>query len=92
MVRVEQLPDPLDIPAQLPEEANLPAAYVFAFNPRHRWWYFPDMTREEVILLKSHDSDHSRAWRVPHTAFRDPGIHVAPQRESIECRSVAFFV
>jgi len=91
MVRVEQLPDPLEIPVELPEEASLPAAYVFTFNPRHRWWYFPDMTREEVILLKFHDSDHSRAWRVPHTAFRDPHIHGAPQRESIECRSVAFF-
>ena len=88
----EGVPNVLVRVEQLPEEANLPAAYVFAFNPQHRWWYFPDMTREEVILLKFHDSDHSRAWRVPHTAFRDPGIHAAPQRESIECRSVAFFL
>lgn len=91
MVRVAALPDPATIPEVLPEEDSLPAAWVFRFNPTHRWWYFPQLTRDEVILLKLHDSDHERAWRVPHTAFRDPTCEAPWPRESIEIRTVAFF-
>jgi hypothetical protein len=91
MVRVEQLPSRDAIPPEPPDADTLPAAYVFHHNPKHRWWYFPHMTRDEVILLKFHDSDHSRAWRVPHTAFRDPTFPHARTRESIEFRTVAYF-
>lgn len=91
MVRVPVLPALDAIPAILPDEETLPAAAVFHFNPRHRWWYFPHMTRDEVILLKLHDSDHARAWRVPHSAFRDPTCPHATVRESIEFRTVAYF-
>ncbi|HXA92069.1 MAG TPA: CmcJ/NvfI family oxidoreductase [Steroidobacteraceae bacterium] len=91
MVVVDALPPPEAIPEHLPGEDQLPAAYVFHYSARHRWWYFPHMTRDEVILLKLHDSDHSRAWRVPHTAFHDPTYPNAPARESIEYRTVAYF-
>jgi len=91
MVRVAALPDPAALPAQLPNEDSLPAAWVFRFSPEHRWWYFPDMTPEELILLKFHDSDHSRAWRVPHTSFFDESCGRAAQRQSIEMRTVAYF-
>ena len=30
------------------------------------------MTRDEILFFKLNDSDHARAWRVPHSAFRDP--------------------
>ena len=91
LVRVPALPEGAALTAELPGEQELPAASVFHFSPRHRWWYFPDMTPEEVILLKFHDSDHSRAWRVPHSAFRDPSQAGARTRESIEFRTVAYF-
>ena len=75
MVRLAQLPDPDNIPEHCEgEDVPLPAASIFHFSPRHRWWYFPDMTRDEVLLVKFHDSDHSKAWRAPHTSFRDPGV------------------
>jgi hypothetical protein len=61
MVVVDAIPASESIPEVLPDEAQLPAAYVFHYSSRHRWWYFPRMTRDEVILLKLHDSDHSRA-------------------------------
>jgi hypothetical protein len=67
------------------------AATVFHHSPNHKWWYFPDMTDEEVIFIKFHDSDHSRAWRAPHTAFRDTSRPDANERRSMEFRSVAFF-
>ncbi len=91
MVIVDALPRLDEIPEELPGEDNLPAASVFHFSPQHRWWYFPNMTRDEVLLLKFHDSDHSTAWRTPHTSFRDPTYPNAGARRSIEFRTVAYF-
>jgi hypothetical protein len=72
-------------------DAEQMAAAVFRYNPAHRWWYFSNMTCDEALLFKFHDSDHSVAWRTPHTAFLDPSFPNAHVRESIECRSIAFF-
>ena len=47
--------------------------------------------RDDVLLFKFHDSDHSRTWRCPHTAFHDPSFADANIRESIEVRTVAFW-
>ncbi|MGY1822733.1 CmcJ/NvfI family oxidoreductase [Geodermatophilus sp. SYSU D00079] len=63
----------------------------FHHNPDHQWWYFPDMTRDEVLFFVFHDSDHSRAWRVPHSAFLDPTAQATVPRHSIEFRTFAFF-
>jgi hypothetical protein len=92
MIVADSIPERLAMAADVPNPESLPAAFVFHFSPRHRWWYFPHMTRDEVILLKLHDSDHSRAWRVPHTAFRDPSFPNARPRESIEFRTIAYFL
>ncbi|HTX62347.1 MAG TPA: CmcJ/NvfI family oxidoreductase [Acidimicrobiales bacterium] len=64
----------------------------FTFRPEHEWWYFPDMSRDEVLFFVFNDSDHNRAWRVPHTAFRDPSVDAAVPRHSIEFRSFAYFL
>lgn len=73
------------------DDDKQPAAHIFRHNPDHRWWYFSNMVREEALLFKFHDSDRSGAWRVPHTAFWDNSLPGAHPRESIECRSFAFF-
>lgn len=73
------------------DDISRPAAAIFRYNPDHRWWYFSNMTRDEVMLLKFHDSDHSVAWRTPHTAFYDPSFPDAKTRASIEFRSIAYF-
>jgi hypothetical protein len=91
MVIVDKLPEPETIQSELPGEDDLPAASVFHFSPAHRWWYFPNMTRDEVLVLKFHDSDHSTAWRTPHTSFRDFTYPNACVRRSIEFRTVAYF-
>ena len=91
MVRVSELPSADNIPARCEDEDELPAASIFYFSPKHRWWYFPDMTRDEVLLVKFHDSDHSKAWRTPHTSFRDPLVQNAAPRESIEFRTIAYY-
>lgn len=67
--------------------------YVMRHSPDHKWYYFPKMTPEQVILLKTYESDTSgRARFVGHSAFEDPtSAPDAPQRESIEIRTIAFF-
>jgi hypothetical protein len=64
----------------------------YVHNPDHRWYYFPDMTIDEVIVFKSGDSDHTKAVRVAHTAFTDPTCPPGvPTRASVEMRALALF-
>lgn len=66
--------------------------YSVKFNPNHRWFYFPEMTADEGLLLKCYDSAiDGRARFAPHTAFVDPTTPKdAPPRESIELRALVF--
>lgn len=63
--------------------------YQFHHNPAHRWFYFPDMTRAETLLLKGYDSATDGTARfTAHTAFSNPDAPAdAPPRESIEVRT-----
>jgi hypothetical protein len=66
--------------------------YVLAYNPEHRWFYFPMMEKNEVMLLKCYDSDAHRSRFTAHSAFDDPTSPPdAPARESIEVRTLVFF-
>ena len=67
--------------------------YVMRHNGKHKWWYFPEMTPEQVILLKTYESEtDGRARFVGHTAFEDPTTPAdAPVRESVEIRTICFF-
>jgi hypothetical protein len=67
--------------------------YVMRYSPSHKWWYFPGMTTEQVIFLKTFDSEaDGRARFVGHTAFDDPTSSPdAPIRESVEIRTMAFY-
>lgn len=66
--------------------------YSFNYSPAHRWYYYPQMLRDEALLFKCFDSDErAKARFTAHTAFDDP---TAPAdmlpRESIEVRALAF--
>ena len=67
--------------------------YNATFNPDHRWYYFPDMQKDEAILIKGYDSaDDGRARFTLHTAFDDPTSPPdAAPRQSIEIRTLVFF-
>jgi hypothetical protein len=67
--------------------------YRLRHSPRHRWFYFPRMRRDEAIVFKVYDSEHDgRARYTPHTSFDDPATPPgAPPRQSIEVRAFAFF-
>ncbi len=90
-IDVDVLPTGDALFADVPGEENMAAATIFRHSPDHRWWYFPDMTPDEVIFIKFHDSDHTRTWRAPHTAFRDTSRPDARERRSMEYRGVAYF-
>lgn len=67
--------------------------YSVAYSPKHRWFYFPRMARDEVLLLKCYDSaNDGRARFTAHTAVEDPTSRPnAVPRESIEARTIVFF-
>jgi hypothetical protein len=67
--------------------------YHVAYNPRHRWFYFPEMRRDEALFIKCFDSaKDGRARLSVHSAFEDPTTPPgAPPRESVEVRTFAFF-
>jgi hypothetical protein len=67
--------------------------YRLKYNARHRWFYFPEMRRDEAIVFKVYDSaKDGRARFTPHTSFQDPATPAgAPPRQSIEARALAFF-
>ena len=60
-------------------------------SDRHRWYYFPNMTKPEVILFKQWDTDPQRATNLCfHTAFSDPSAPLGSgPRQSIEIRMIA---
>ena len=66
--------------------------YSVKYNPEHRWFYVPEMTADEILLLKCFDSQtDGRARFAPHTAFVDPTMPAnAAPRESIELRMLVF--
>ena len=67
--------------------------YRLRYSPAHRWFYFPQMRRDEALVFKVFDSARDgRARFTAHTSFDDPGAPPgAPPRQSIEARSLAFF-
>ena len=67
--------------------------YRLKYNPNHRWFYFPEMRRDEALVFKVYDSaNDGRARFTPHTSFEDPNSPPdAPPRQSIEVRAFAFF-
>jgi hypothetical protein len=66
---------------------------AYRHNPDHGWHYYPDMTRDEVIVFKAHDTDVNRPRRVPHTAFTDSSCPSGvPTRASVEMRGLALFI
>jgi hypothetical protein len=67
--------------------------FMMAFNPAHRWFYFPKMLSDETLLIKGYDSmADGRARYTAHASFIDPTTPPdAPPRESIEARALLFF-
>jgi hypothetical protein len=66
--------------------------YSVQHNDAQAWYYFPNLSPNEAILLKGYDSDAGVARFTTHVAFDDPlSPPNAPERESIEVRALAIY-
>jgi hypothetical protein len=67
--------------------------YQIAHGPEQKWYWAPEMARDEVLLIKGWDSvDDGRARFAPHGAFELPAsTEGVPPRESIEVRTYVLF-
>ena len=90
-IDVPALPEGEALHAPIEGEDEMGASALFTFDPAHRWWWYPAMSRDEALFIKFHDSDHDRAWRAPHCAFHDETTLDPVPRESIEFRGCAYF-
>jgi hypothetical protein len=81
------------VPTDLIYRDRIGETYSLAYNPEHRWYYFPRMRTDEVVLIKCYDSaEDGRARFAAHGAFDDPTSPPnARPRESIELRTLVFF-
>lgn len=80
-------------PEQRPEPIPASGSYFhLAYNPTQRWYYFPEMKPDEVLVFKQWDTERQHPLCVPHCAFEHPETppNAAP-RLSVEARAVAFF-
>lgn len=81
------------IAAERHYQGRIGGVYNLSYNADQRWYYFPKMEREEVVLLKCFDSltDGTARWTA-HGSFDDPNTRAdAPPRESIEIRTLYFY-
>jgi len=81
------------VPAERRGKGRVGEIYLLRYDPGQRWLYFPSMSPEEVLLIKTFDSrTDGRARWCMHTSF-DVGINSAASaaRESMETRLFAFF-
>ena len=67
------------IPTERRHPNRVGEIYHIAHNPRHRWYYFPQMRRDEVLIFKCYDAAiDGRARFTAHGAFRDPNTKEMP--------------
>jgi hypothetical protein len=65
---------------------------TYYHNGAHRWWYCPDMTRDEAYVFRSFDSAPGHAEQVPHSAFVNASCPASARpRASVEVRVFAFY-
>jgi len=80
------------VPSDLVYPDKVGETYAVKYNPRHLWFYFPEMAPSEILLLKIFDSRTSGTARATaHTAFEDPTASpTAVPRRSTELRTLVF--
>ena len=70
--------------------SEVAGGFNLAFNPAHRWYYYPHMQPDEVLAFRLFDTGDPD-WRMTaHTSFVDPSaVPGSPKRESFEIRTLA---
>jgi hypothetical protein len=66
-------------------------ALLLKHSRTHRWSFFSDMTQDEALVFKRHDTDPHAPRYVPHSAFSDPRVNATTPRASVEIRTIAYW-
>lgn len=65
---------------------------IVHFNPAQRWYYFPGMTADDLLLFKGYDSEKNCNPKTAHSAFDDRRAYPnAKPRESLEARFFVYY-
>jgi hypothetical protein len=82
---------PIDMYNAVGPYSTMKVGLSLQYEPGHRWYYYPDMTSDEVLVFKNFDSAPGVVPRVPHSAIVDPTSSPdAAPRHSIEVRALCF--
>lgn len=90
LVYTDNIPARDQIPPTLPFDPMYPEGTLFLHQEWHRWFYFSNMTRDELLVFRLYDSDEGNAWRVPHCSFFNEQ-QGAITRQSVEIRAAVYF-
>lgn len=65
---------------------------VLHYSPGYRWYYFPEMTSDELLLFKGYDSVENLNAQAAYAAFDNRRAHPnAEPRESIEAQFFVYY-
>ena len=74
------------------ERVDFGEVAVLRYSSRHRWYWYPRLRSDRLLLFCGFDSDSSRPSMVMHSAFTNPECPPeASPRVSVECRCFAFW-
>ena len=65
--------------------------YMSEPSPHHRWHYFPGMSKDELLLIKTYDSAQRPFRPTLHTAFEPGEGQGGAPRRSCEARLLLVF-
>ena len=82
---------PIDYHIQTDEREITYRSSGARFGKDHEWWYFPDMTSDEMIVFKGYDSALGEDFKTLHVAIEDKCVANPVPRISVESRYFALF-
>ena len=75
------------VASRLGGNADSLEVYSSMFSPEHEWYYYPEMNKDEVLMILTYDSAMTPFVPTLHTSFSVPGMpEDAPARRSCEAR------
>lgn len=90
LLYVNQVPALDQMPVELSHDPMYPEGSLFTYRPTHRWMYYSNMDKDELLAFTLYDSKMERPWRVPHCAFYNDAVGTK-KRESVEIRTACYF-
>lgn len=75
-----------------PDEEVYHQNSLFRYNPAHRWYYYPELNRDQVLIWAGFDSEPRYPSIIPHAAFDNPDCSdPEAYRTAVHGRAFAFF-